>query len=72
MHVPLKIKDTFLAQEITTNNIDLTLLTTHNRPSRGGRIALLYKDGIVTCKRFSGARVSTAKYLSTLAVLCGY
>ena len=26
----------------------------------------------VTCKRFSGSRASTAKYLSTLAVPCGY
>ena len=26
----------------------------------------------VTHKRFSGSRASTAKYLSTLAVLCGY
>ena len=67
----IKNKETFLAQEIKTNNLDLTLITEtwlndtpqdtawlhqsdliqsgytismHNRPSRGGRIALLYKD----------------------------
>ena len=67
----IKNKDTFLAQEIKTNNLDLTLITEtwlndtpedtawshqsdliqlgyaisrHNRPSRGGGIALLYKD----------------------------
>ena len=69
----IKNKDTFLAQEISTNNIDLTLLTEtwlndipqdtawlhqsdliqsgyaismHNRLSRGGRIALIYKDSM--------------------------
>ena len=29
-------------------------------------------DICVTCKRFSGSRATTAKYLSTLAVPCGY
>ena len=69
----IKNKDTFLAQKIKTNNLNLTLMTEtwlndtpedtawlhqsdliqlryaismHNRPSRGGGIALLYKDGM--------------------------
>ena len=67
----LKNQDTFLAQEIKTNNLEPTLImetwindtqedvawlhqsdliqsgyaiSTHNRPSRGCGIALLYKD----------------------------
>ena len=73
----IKNKDTFCAQEISTNSLDITLLTdtwlndtpqdtawlhqsnliqsgyvisTHNRPSRGGGIALLYKDSMMVKK----------------------
>ena len=78
--------DTFLAQEIKTNNLDLTLImetwindtqeemawlhqsdliqsgcaiSTYNRPSRGGGIALLYKDHMEVKK-------TEAQYLHTI------
>ena len=84
----IKNKDTFLAQEISTNNIDLTLITEtwlndtpqdtawlyqsdliqlvyaisiHNRLSRGGRIALLYKDSMKV-KKIEAQHLPTIEY----------
>ena len=84
----IKNKDTFLAQEISTNNIDLTLLmemrlndtpqdtawlhqsdliqsgyaiSTNNRLSRGGGIALLYKDSMKV-KKIKAQHLCTIEY----------
>ena len=85
---PIKNKDTLLAQEIKTNNLDLTLITetwlndtsedtawlhqfdliqlghaisAQNRPSRGGGIALLYKDDIKV-KKIEAQHLCTIEY----------
>ena len=87
MHSLLKI-DTFIAQEIKTNNLDLTMITetwinvtqedkawlhqseliksgyaisTYNRPSRGGGIALPYKDHMEVNK-IEAQHLHTIKY----------
>ena len=84
----IKNKGTFHAQEISTNNLDLTLLmetwlndtpqdtvwlhqsdliqsgyaiSTHNRPSRGGGIALLYKDSMMV-KKIEAQHLHTIEY----------
>ena len=102
----IKSKDTFLAQEIKTNNLDLSLImerwqndtpedtawlhqsdliqsgytiSTHNRPSRGGRIALLYKDDMKV-KKIEAQHLHTIVHAiwqvslknKTTAILCIY
>ena len=84
----IRNKDTLLAQEINTSNIDLTLImetwlndtsqdtawlhqsdliqsgytiSMHNRPSRGGRIALLYKDSMKV-KKIEAQHLCTIEY----------
>ena len=84
----IRNKDTFLTQEISTNSIDITLITetwlndtpqdtawlhqsdliqsgyaisTHNRQSRGGGIALLYKDSMKG-KKIEAQHLHTIEY----------